>query len=244
MCVSRENLLLELNKVCIDSRQLCILVWLLKFSDLAFPFFIRFWMTMHLSQMQDWHPDSCSRQYTVELGMTLVSAHRDELEVQCDDDKWSHLRLTKSHFGLQRHLVFLLVETYPCFLKVLLWDLDSLRVGPAPLGRFSEFVVSSWQFCCSICDWEHEVFTFFDVNTSFALNLRAWISDASNFPAIKTSPFQIPCATNANSRNTPGKTFLPNWWNLDWSLAEIGWYSTIAPNGMTRPLNGSPNRRS
>ena len=26
-------------------------------------------------------------------------------------------------------------------------------------------------------------------------------------------------------------------------LAEIGWYSTIVPNGITVPLNGAPNRR-
>ena len=37
----------------IDFRQLCVLVWLLKLSDLAFPLFIRFWMTVHLSQTQD-----------------------------------------------------------------------------------------------------------------------------------------------------------------------------------------------
>ena len=33
-----------------------------------------------------------------------------------------------------------------------------------------------------------------------------------------------------------GKTFLPNWWNLDWPREEIGSYSTIAPNGITGPL--------
>ena len=38
-------------------------------------------------------------------------------------------------------------------------------------------------------------------------------------------------AFNAYPRNIPGKTFGPNWCNLDRSFAEVGWYSTIAPNG-------------
>ena len=42
----------------------------------------------------------------------------------------------------------------------------------------------------------------------------------------------------------PGRTFLPNWWSLDWSRAEIEWYSTIAPQGILGPLSGSPNRLS
>ena len=41
--------------------------------------------------------------------------------------------------------------------------------------------------------------------------------------ATRISPFQIPPASNAYPRNMPGKTFLPNWWSLDWSRAEIGY---------------------
>ena len=41
-----------LNWLSIDSRQLCVLVGLLKFSDPAFPLVIRFWMAVHLSQTQ------------------------------------------------------------------------------------------------------------------------------------------------------------------------------------------------
>ena len=41
-------------------------------------------------------------------------------------------------------------------------------------------------------------------------------------------------------RNIPGKTFAPNWCNPGWSFAEIGWYSTIAPNGNTGPSKGIP----
>ena len=84
---------------------------------------------------------------------------------------------------------------------------------------------------------------FIGVNTSFALSLRTWISDASIcsiswMSVIDMSPFQIPPACIAYPRN------IPNWCNLDRSFAEIGWYSTIAPNGITGPLNGIPNRLS
>ena len=69
--------------------------------------------------------------------------------------------------------------------------------------------------------------------TSFALSLFL-----NRFPMRPSFP------TPQGLRNNPGKTFFPNWWILDWSFAEIGWYSTIAPNGITGPLNGIPNRLS
>ena len=88
-----------------------------------------------------------------------------------------------------------------------------------------------------------------DVNIYFALSLRAWSSDASNCPRSSTSAtrislWQIPPAKYAYPKNIPGKTFLPNWWSLDWSFTEIGNCSTNAPNGKISPLNGSPNRLS
>ena len=75
---------------------------------------------------------------------------------------------------------------------------------------------------------------FIGVNTSNALSLRAWSSDASicsnsSMSAMSRSPFQIPPACNAYPMNFPDKTLGPNWCSLHWSLAEIGWYSTIVP---------------
>ena len=61
------------------------------------------------------------------------------------------------------------------------------------------------------------------------------------------SPPTLPClrpACKTKPRNIPGKTFEPNWCSLDWTFAEIGWYSTTAPNGITGPLKGIPNRLS
>ena len=90
---------------------------------------------------------------------------------------------------------------------------------------------------------------FIGVNTSFALSLLASIPDASicsnsQMSVICKSPFQIPPAFYAYLRNFPGETFGPNWCTLDRSFAEIGWYSTIAPNGVTGPSNGIPKRLS
>ena len=174
------------------------------------------------------HPELCqlfwSRQDTsVELGMILLLARRDELKFQCDDGKWSHLRLTRSHFGLQRRLVFQLVETLPSFS----WS-SSLR---------------SWLFTGWSCLWEESLGSFprnfavpsangnvkcspfLDVNTSFALSLRTWNADASYFPhplmsATIISTFQIPPATSAYPRNISCMPFLPNWWSFGWSFEE------------------------
>ena len=65
------------------------------------------------------------------------------------------------------------------------------------------------------------------VNTSFALSLRAWSSDASissnsSMSATRMSPFQIPPAGNTYPRNTLGKTLGPNWSSLDRSFAGTG----------------------
>ena len=61
---------------------------------------------------------------------------------------------------------------------------------------------------------------FIGVNTSFALSLLAWISDASVFSnssmsAIGMSRFQILTATIAYPKNIPNKTFGPNWCSCD-----------------------------
>ena len=50
-------------------------------------------------------------------------------------------------------------------------------------------------------------------------------------------PFQIPPAYKAYPRNNPGKTVFPDWCILDWSFAEIVYYSTSAPNGMIGPFS-------
>ena len=85
---------------------------------------------------------------------------------------------------------------------------------------------------------------FLDIIVSFALSLRAWISDAFNFPSSSISatmwlPSRFFPATNAYPRNLPCKTFLPNWWGQRSEFIQ-----PFAPQGMIGPLNGSPNRFS
>ena len=71
---------------------------------------------------------------------------------------------------------------------------------------------------------------------SFALSLRGGISTRPGFPTPQmsttiTSLFQILPAYKTYPRNMPGNICLPNWWILDWSFEEIGWYSTNEPDG-------------
>ena len=80
------------------------------------------------------------------------------------------------------------------------------------------------------------------IKTSFALILRGWISDASKFAkssksAIRIFPFQIPPAISSKPRKIPGKTVFPNWWSLDWSLADIGWYHGRFADSNSIPQN-------
>ena len=91
----------------------------------------------------------------------------------------------------------------------------SYRLFP-PWSGFSEFVVSSKNIAVPSAAGTIKSSLLCGVNISFALSLRGWIPDASNFSnssmsATRISPFQIPPAINAYPRNVPGKKFLPNW---------------------------------
>ena len=106
--------------------------------------------------------------------------------------------------------------------------------GPSPLSGFSWLKVGVLRtfshpdnFTFPSAMGTMKFSTLLGVNTSFALSLRAWISDASilsnsSMSATKMFPFQILRADNTFPRIFPGKTFFPNWQSLDRSLAEIG----------------------
>ena len=51
-------------------------------------------------------------------------------------------------------------------------------------------------------------------------------------------------AYGAQPKKMPESTFLRNGWRLAWSVANIGWCSTFAPNSMIRPPKCSCTRRS
>ena len=54
------------------------------------------------------------------------------------------------------------------------------KMFPPFLSGFSKIVVSAWQFCCVIC-WENKKLLLCRINTSYALILGRYISDASIF---------------------------------------------------------------
>ena len=58
--------------------------------------------------------------------MFLPSAHRVELEVHCDDDRWIHLGSTESRHGLQPHLLILSVEVLQVRLGVQIFTPNGL----------------------------------------------------------------------------------------------------------------------
>ena len=139
-------------------------------------------------------------------------------------------------------------ETLLVRLKVLHWDLYSLRFFPA-----SEWVLG-------ICSLSKTILLFHLVLTGtmnfflISILLSRWFCedkfpDASNFSksaksAIRISPLQIHPALSSHPRKIPDRTSLPSWWSPDWSRGEIGWYSTIARKRIIGPLNGSPKRLS
>ena len=179
------------------------------------------------------------------LGMILLSAREDELEVLCDDDKWSPLRLTRRQCGLQRHRVFLLVETHPSFLEILFWDLHSQHDNTALeliLGLHD--VVHT--ICCSIGEREYDIFTrarrqyVFCTESSSMDFGRVYFSQLLNvcnhdisFSRLLPQPMHIREISLARLSYQIGGT-----------LTGLSKKSTIAPNGMIGPSNGSPNRLS
>ena len=113
-------------------------------------------------------PDLCAQSWprqciSVGLGMFLLLACRAQIEVQRDGDKWSHLAVTRSHCVLQRHLLFLSVETFP-------WT--SSQMVPAPEGILGLHDLFKTILLFHPRSGIYQRFTPFAVNTSFALNTR------------------------------------------------------------------------
>ena len=123
--------------------------------------------------------------------MFLLSAPEAELEGRRDDEQWNLLRLTNNHCGHRRHLLFRLLVDLSEFRwrsplsSSLLTSWSSIEVD------FGNSIKSSRQFYCTICDWEYQISPFSDEVISFALRLRAWISDASKSSSSSTSATQI-----------------------------------------------------
>ena len=169
--------------------------------------------------------------YRSGIGNDSSQAHGVWLLVQRDDGECNSLKSTRSRFGLQCHPEMSLMVEIRLFLLEDLHVLRLVQEDHVLRWMFSELISpDNFTFPSAIRNVKFSL--FFSAITSYAVSLRAWISDASKFSsssmsATKMSPFQIPSAYNAYPRNMPSKTCLPNWWILDKSLAEIGWYSII-----------------
>ena len=127
-----------------------------------------------------WRPNQC----VGEKEMFLLSAHRVQLEVHCDGDRWSLIESFKNRHGLQSHLQVGYVETLPVRLEILPWGFLSPYGLIPPWSGFSEFVVSSWQFCCTICELENK-FVFF-LTDQYLLGVS---SSRTNYWCISVSQF-------------------------------------------------------
>ena len=87
-----------------------------------------------------------------------------------------------------------------------------------------------------VLHWNRKWFFFRHVLFDSGFNVITINEFSCDRPEV-TFSFLIITAYYAQPRNIPGK-------NRDCSLAEIGWYSIIAPNRITGPSMGSPNRLS
>ena len=198
--------------------------------------------------------------------MFLPWAHIAELEVQCDGDRWK-----SPWIGLQHHLaqhltqhlatisrcleilnfmlsLFLSVENLPIRLEALHWGLRSLLFFRLRVGSRN-----SWSrpdnFAVPSAIGKINTSPFCGVHTSFALILQGWISDASICPsssrsATRISHFQLPHRLAHVRGIFPIALSYQIGGALTCLLKKIGLYSTIAPTGITGPLNFSPNRLS
>ena len=161
-----------------------------------------------------------------------------------------NLKSTRNHFALHLHPEMVLWWWRPVWFSSKMFLLSFPRSG---WSRIKVDVLRVWS--------PPESFTFLRLGTQNVHHFWAWsllwhwvfqrgFLMRSSFPTpqclgpICLSLFQIPPAYKAYPKNIPGRTFLPNWWILDWSFVEIGSYSTIEPNGTTGPLKGFPKRLS
>ena len=180
--------------------------------------------------------------------MILLSARKVWLWVQRDGGIWSFLTWTKNHSSLHRHqevsLDVVEVETL-LILQENLRDLV-LELAFPYQGGSSQFLISSRKCDSSICGWKNKISIFFE--KYHLLRIESFGVDfwcVHRFQLLNVcNHYVIPSKYRAHPSNNPGKTFFSNWWILNWSFAEIGWYSTSEPNGIIGPLHGSPKRLS
>ena len=184
--------------------------------------------------------------FSVELKMILSSACRFWLVVQRDGGIWSLQRWTRNHLLLHRHPDMslentLMVETLSIhqvnlgdFLPEQV-DCVSRLIFPAP-DLFHKIVL----FHLRLGNLQFSPFRLYhpfcidSLNMDFrCIHLFQLLKVHIQYVSLPDSRVQF-----ITQGKFHGRTFLPNWWILDWSFVDIGWYSTKWNNlGL---LYGSP----
>ena len=179
----------------------------------------------------------------VEQGTCLPSARRVELEVHCDDDRWSHLQSTKKiGTGFSVICWFCRFRLSPFALNFSTDIFTPYKLFPLYSG-YSEFVVSPWPLCCTICDGEYEFIIFLSDQYDSSRLMCPTFPDLPHLP----SEYLL-------SKLSPRSAHSPEWFLVILSC-QIDEFSpdlsvktddlqTIAPKGIIGPLNGSSNRLS
>ena len=138
--------------------------------------------------------------------MFLLSACTVWLLVRRDDDYWILLWSSRNHFSLPHHhglsvLQYWMEKTFHVNYNEELLVLRLVPDGPGLTWMFSDAVLPQRFWLFYLRPWKMKFPLLCGVNTSFALSLLAWSSDASIFSnsfmsATIMSPFQIPPAKN------------------------------------------------
>ena len=161
--------------------------------------------------------------------MLFLLAHKVELSVQCDDGTRNLPVKTSNLFVLPFHLLGLQVETLPLRHENLRWDPRS----------FLEFVVSSPQFCRTICHKKYK----FSILLSYQDRIFFWCVHIFQFFKISNQNISFPNFLQRSRHfleNSPVILSCQIDEIFAWSIADIGWYSTSAQKGTMCPKNDSP----
>ena len=150
------------------------------------------------------------------------------LWVQRDGGIWSFPTWTRSRLSLHRHPEWVVRswKTPFWFSKKVNITL-SLKWSMPYQSGCSQVLISSRGFDSSICDWNNKFSLFGKYHLFRIESFRVGFRCVHRFQLLNVY-HQYVILPNPSPRtkriqgNNPGKTFFPNWWILDWSVAEFG----------------------
>ena len=116
-------------------------------------------------------------------------------------------------------------------------------------GGCSQVLISSRCFDSSICDWKNKFSLFGKYHLFRIESVRVDFRCVHRLQLLKVCNQYVTLPNSHRVQSVSKEQYqvrlvFPNWRILDWSFAEIGWYSTDEPNGIIGPLSGCPKRLS